>query len=152
MPLRRKKVQMVLEIREQTLHEKAGVLVQAHEGRELAQNHALSTANHLAEAKEYRNGLAAKSINLTSWIDAEQWLASKSSQNALAQSNLQSAELFLSSAHEKEVEARSNVKRMELLDKRLATTELRQQSRLEQKSNDELARRKFLTARRGDTG
>src|ERR1039457_3011591 len=109
MTLRRKKVKMVLEIREQALHEEAGILVQAHEGREVAQNHALSTANHLAEAKEYRNGLAASSINLTSWIDAEQWLASKNSQNALAQSNLQSAEIFLSNAHERVIEARSNV-------------------------------------------
>lgn len=150
MTLRRKKVQMVLEIREQALHEKAGILVQAHEGRELAQNHALDTANHLAEAKEYRNGLTASSINLTSWIDAEQWLAYKNSQNAVAESNLQSAELFLSHAHEKVIEARSNVKRMELLDKRLATSELRQQSKFEQKSNDELARRKYVNARRGD--
>ncbi len=151
MTLRRKKVQMVLEIREQALHEKAGILAQAHEGRELAQNHATSSANHLAEAKEYRSALVASSISLTSWIDAEQWLAHKNQQNALAQSDLQNAELYLNQAHENVVEARSNVKRMELLDKRLATAELRQQSRFEQKGNDELARRKYVNARRGDT-
>ena len=54
MTLRRKKVQKVLEIREHTLNEKAGVLSQAHQGHELAQNHALDAANHLAEATEYR--------------------------------------------------------------------------------------------------
>jgi flagellar biosynthesis chaperone FliJ len=142
---------MVLEIREQALHEKAGILVQAHEGRELAQDHAASTANHLVEAKEYRNALAASSISLTSWIDAEQWLAHKNQQNALAQSDLQNAELYLNQAHEGVLEARSNVKRMELLDKRLATSELQQESRFEQKSNDELARRKYVNARRGET-
>ena len=149
---KRKKVHKVLEIREQNLNEKAGVLHQAHAGRNLAATHALDAANHLVAATEYRNSLATRSINVSSWIDAEQWLAHKNDQYALAQSNLESAELFVTRAHKNVIEARSDVKRMELLDKRIANGETRKELRLEQTSNDDHARRPYLNARRGDMG
>lgn len=149
MTLRRKKIQKVLEMREQTLSEKAGILAHAHEGCQVAQSEVREAASHLAEATEYRNSLTSNSIDVTSWIDAEQWLAHKTDQHAHAEMNLQSAEIFLSQAREKVIEARSNVKRMELLDKRLATGESRQQLRQEQKSNDEHARRHNPNSRRG---
>jgi flagellar export protein FliJ len=152
MTLRRKKVQKVLEVREQALNERAGVLVQAHEGRELAQNNAICTANHLAEATEYRNRLASRSINVASWIDAEQWLAQRNNQHDIAQVELHSAELYVVRAHEQVVAARSNVKRIELLDQRLANGEMRQQLRVEQRNNDEHAQRHFANARRSDSG
>ena len=98
--------------------------------------------------------MASRHVKLiySSWIDAEQWLAYKNGQHALAQVNLQNAELFLAHAHAKVIEARSDVKRMELLDKRLATGEIREQQRVEQQSNDEHARRPYINARRGDAG
>jgi flagellar export protein FliJ len=149
MTLRRKKIQKVIEIREQSLEEKAAVLAQAHEGRELAEGQVLDAANHLSVAAEYRNNLASSLINVSSWIDAEQWLANKTDQHVRAQINLQSAEVLLACAHEKVIEARSQVKRMKLLDKRLASGELRQQQRSEQKSNDEHAQRQNASAHRG---
>ncbi len=92
---RRKKVQKVLEIREQTLHERAGVLVQAHEGRNLAESHALDAETHLVAATEYRRSLTAHSVNVASWIDAEQWLAHKTDRSLQAQLDLDNAEIFV---------------------------------------------------------
>jgi flagellar biosynthesis chaperone FliJ len=43
------------------------------------------------------------------------------------------------------------VKRIELLDRRLADQEMRQQERLEQKTSDEHAQRKFVTPRRSES-
>ena len=149
---RRKKVQKVLEIREQKLTEKAGALVQAHEGRNVAATQAEDAANQLAEAAEYRKGLMARPLSVSSWIDAEQWLAHRNNQHARAQGDLEQAEVFLVRAHENVMVARSDVKRMELLDKRLAQGEYRKQARVEQSSNDEHARRAFLNSRRGEFG
>ena len=147
---RRKKVQKVLEIREQDLNAKAGVLTQAHKDRNVAASQALDTATHLATATEYRKSLTFQPIDVLSWIDAEQWLARKIDQNTRAQMNLENAELLVMHAHKNVVEAHSDVKRMELLDKRLANGEAKQQSRFEQTSNDDHARRRYLHVRRGD--
>ena len=152
MTIRRKKVQKVLEIREQKLNEKAGALAQAHEGRNVAATQAEDAAQQLANAADYRNTLIAQPLTVSSWIDAEQWLAHRNSQNARAQTDLQRAEVSLVHAHENVMHARSDVKRMELLDKRLAQGESRKQSRSEQSSNDEHARRAFFSARRGECG
>ena len=144
---RRKKVQRVLEIREQHLNERAGVLVKAHEGRNAAANQAEKAADHLEEAAEYRKELTSQPLSVNSWIEAEQWLARRSSENMRAQHDLQKAEVHLSNAHESVVVARSDVKCMELLDKRLAQGEAKRQSRVEQSANDEHARRAFLIRR-----
>ncbi len=149
---RRKKVQRVLEIREQHLNERAGVLVKAHEGRTLAANQVEKAATHVAEAAHYRQELMAQPLSVNSWIEAEQWLAHRNSQHLRAQIDLQQAEVRVSHAHENVLIARSDVKRMELLDKRLAQGEARTQSRVEQSTNDEHARRAFLSTRRGELG
>jgi flagellar export protein FliJ len=143
-------MQRVLEIREHTLQERAGVLSQAHEGRTVAQEQVTSAAAHLQEAAEYRQQLANGSINVTAWMDAEQWLVQRSRQHNLAQVRLQGAEAFVVQAYEGVIEARSGVKRIELLDKRLANQESRQQEKLEQKASDEHAQRKFVTLRRSN--
>ena len=149
---RRKKVQKVLGIREQRLNERAGALAQAHEGRIAAANQADDAAHQLEEAAEYRNGLVAQPLSVSSWIDAEQWLAHRNVQHSRAQIDLEQAEVSLVRAHENVLVARSDVKRMELLDKRLAQGETRKVLRLEQSSNDDHARRAFLNARRGEFG
>lgn len=148
---RRKKVQRVLEIREQHLNERAGILVKAHEGRNAAANQAEEAAGQLAEAEEYRKELTSRSMSVNAWIEAEQWLARRNNEHLRAQLDLEQAEVRLSHAHENVITARSDVKRMELLDKRLAQGESRRQSRAEQSTNDEHARRAFL-ARRGECG
>jgi flagellar biosynthesis chaperone FliJ len=141
----------VLEIRERTLQERAGALCQAHEGRALAQEQASGAALRLEQATQYRQQLANGEINISSWIDAEQWLVQRSRQNNLAQVHLQGAEARVVQAYEGVIEARSDVKRIELLDRRLADQEVRQQERLEQKTCDEHAQRKFATSRRLDS-
>jgi flagellar export protein FliJ len=151
MTLRRKKMQKVLELREQTLHERAGVLSQAHEGRAVAQEHAANAAGHLEEAAQYRQHLATGSINVASWIDAEQWLAHRNQQHDLAQVQLQGAESLVLTAYDNVIQARSGVKRIELLDRRIATEELRRQGRLEQKASDEHSQRRFAISRRAGT-
>lgn len=149
---RRKKVQRVLEIREQRLNERAGVLAKASEGRIAAASQLEEAAAHLAEAASYRKELTGQPTSVNSWIEAEQWLAHRNNQHLLAQIDLQQAEVRLSHAHENVLLARSDVKRMELLDKRLAQGEARKQARIEQSTNDEHARRAFRNARRGELG
>jgi len=149
---RRKKVQRVLELREQHLNETAGILVKAHEGRNAAANQAEQAASQVAEAAEYRKDLTSQPLSVNSWIEAEQWLAHRNNENLRAQIDLEHAEVCVSHAHDGVLVARSDVKRMELLDKRLAQGETRKQSRVEQSTNDEHARRAFLNARRGELG
>jgi flagellar export protein FliJ len=148
MTIRRKKMQKVLELREQTLHERAGVLSQAHEGRAIAQEQATNAAGHLEEAAQYRQRLATAPTNVASWIDAEQWLAHRNHQNDLAQVQLQGAETLVMEAYDNVIQARSGVKRIELLDRRMASDEVRRQSRSEQKASDEHSQRRFMISRR----
>jgi flagellar biosynthesis chaperone FliJ len=152
MTLRRKKMKKVLEIRERTLQERAGTLSQAHEGRATAQEQASSAVTQLQEAAEYRQQLASGAIDIASWIDAEQWLRQRSRQHNLAQTRLQGAEAQVAQAFGEVIEARSNVKRIELLDRRLVEQETRQRDRLEQKASDEHAQRKFTMQRRTESG
>jgi flagellar biosynthesis chaperone FliJ len=148
MTLRRNKMKKVLEIRERTLQERAGALSQAHEGRAAAQAQASSAVTHLQQAADYRQQLASSAIDVATWIDAEQWLVQRSRQNNVAQTRLQGAEVLVAQAFDGVIVARSNVKRIELLDQRLAEQETRRQDRLEQKANDEHAQRKFAMPRR----
>ena len=152
MTLRRKKMKKVLEIRERTLQERAGMLSQAHEGRAVAQEQASSAVTHLQQAAEYRQQIASGAIDIASWIDAEQWLIQRSRQNNVAQTRLQGAEAQVAQAFDEVIEARSNVKRIELLDRRLADQEARQRDRLDQKASDEHAQRKFAMLRRTQSG
>jgi len=151
MSLRRKRMQKVLELRERTLQERAGALTQAHQGRVAAQEQAESAASHLREAAAYRQQLTSGSVKVEAWIDAEQWLVQRSRQHNLAQMRLQGAETLVVQAYEEVIEARSGVKRIERLDQRLATLEMRQQERLEQKVSDEHSQRRFATSRRWDS-
>jgi flagellar export protein FliJ len=151
MTLRRQKIEQVLELREQTLQERAGALSEANQGRAIAQEHAESAADHLEQAARYRQSLTNGSINVAAWIEAEQWLAQRNRQLDQAQVQLQGAEHRVSEAYDHVIEARSGVKQMELLGRRVESQELRQQRRLEQKINDELAQRRFATSRRLNT-
>jgi flagellar export protein FliJ len=151
MTLRRKRMKKVLDIRERALQERAGVLSQAHEGHAAAEEQASSAVIRLQQAAEYRQQLASGAINVASWIDAEQWLAQRNHQNHAAQLRLQGAKAQVAQAYEDVIEARSNVKRIELLDQRLADQETRHQDRLEQKASDEQAQRKFAISRRVDS-
>lgn len=152
MTLRRKKMKKVLEIRERTLQERAVMLSQAHEGRAAAQEQASSAVTHLQQAAEYRQQIASGAVDIASWIDAEQWLIQRSRQNNVAQTHLQGAEAQVAQAFDEVIEARSNVKRIELLDRRLADQEARQLDRLDQKASDEHAQRKFTMLRRTESG
>lgn len=149
---RRKKMKKVLEIRERALQERAGILTQAHEGRAAAQEQASSAVTRLQQAAEYRQQLASGAIDIASWIDAEQWLVQRSRQNTMAQTRLKGAEAQVAKAFDEVIEARSNVKRIELLDRRLADQETHQQDRTDQKASDEHAQRRFTMLRRTESG
>jgi flagellar export protein FliJ len=148
MTLRRKKMEKVLELREQALQERAGALSVAHQGRAEAQEQVHTAANCLAQAAEYRSNLANGAFNVGAWIDAEQWLAQRTQQHSAAQVQLRGAEERVSQAYTNVLEARSDVKRIELLERRLTNHELRQERRSEQKNNDEFAQRRFAASRR----
>lgn len=148
MTLRRKNVQRIMDIREKTLKERAGVLTQANEGRAIAREQASDAATHLEQAELYRQQLANAPVDVASWIEAEQWLASRNRQNALAQNRLQGAETLVQQAYDGVMEARSDVKQIEVLDQRLAKQEQRKQTKLEQKGTDEHVQAKFVRQRK----
>jgi flagellar export protein FliJ len=149
---RRRKVQRVLEVREQDLNEKATILVQVHQGHDLAQDRAANAAGQLAEAADYRQQLAHGQVNVASWIEAEQWLAQRNSEHESAQTQLANCKVQLTQAHHQVVQARVGVKSIELLDRRLAVGEMRTQMRIEQRLTDEHAQRRYLSLRRNRIG
>lgn len=148
MTLRRKNVQRIMDIREKTLKERAGVLTHANEGCAIAREQASDAATDLQQAEQYRQQLANAPVDVASWIEAEQWLASRNRQNALAQNRLQGAETLVQQAYDGVIEARSDVKQIEVLDKHLAQQEQRKQTKLEQKRTDEHSQAKFVRQRR----
>lgn len=140
----------MLELREQTLDERALQLERSKAELEKArQQHSLESERLLAAARR-RNALADGRTDVASWAEAEQWLTQRQAELRRANAGVTNAEATVNEALQGVVDARIDKRRIELLDQHLAQAELRKENQQEQRLTDELARRR--RSRDGDGG
>lgn len=138
---RRRKIKQVLDLREQALEKRAHELAKSRSQLKDALDEHVRESERLLVAEKFREKLAEGPIDVNSWIEAEQWLAHRKTELGRADGRVASAEATVQTAWHGVVEARMDKKRIELLDERLASSELKQENRVEQKLSDELAQR-----------
>lgn len=148
MSSKRQKIKRVLDLREQTLEKRAAELTQSKFQLQDALDEHSRESERLMVAERLRETLMTGPIDVNSWIEAEQWLAHRKTELGRADGRVASAEATVQTAWHGVVEARMDKKRIELLEERLATGELRRENLVEQRLTDEFARRK----RKSDEG
>ncbi|MGC4064324.1 MAG: flagellar FliJ family protein [Polyangiaceae bacterium] len=139
---KRKKIQKVLELREQALEKSAGALARSREKLAQAKTAAEKESERLLVASEHRAQLATQVTDVGAWIEAEQWLAYRRGALGRATGQVYSAEAAVQESLQKVVVARMDKKKIELLDERLAEEQLRRELRVEQKLSDEFGQRR----------
>lgn len=147
---KRRKIKKVLGLREQALDKRARELVLAKSQLVEAVDEHTRESERLLLAQHEREKLASGSIDVGSWVEAEQWLAQKRNDVGRACCRVNAAEETVQHAWHGVVEARIDKKRIELLDTRLAATALKTENRQEQRLADELAQRGRKQEESGD--
>jgi flagellar export protein FliJ len=150
MTTKRKKIQMVLELREQALEKRAGVLAQSRTNLKHAVDEAERESQRLRFAAEHREQLASSVTDVNSWIEAEQWLAHRRNALGRATGKVVKAEAVVQDDFKKVVAARIDKKKIELLDERLAEAQVRSELRTEQKLSDEFGQRRRSVERENE--
>lgn len=147
MTSKRKKVQKVLELREEALAKRAGILASSQAKLQAAKEEAERESERLIEAARYREQLSCGVVDVGAWLEAEQWLAHRRKALGAASGLVASAEVVVKDDMGRVIAARIDKKRIELLDGRLAESQMRQELRSEQKLADEFAQRRREDAR-----
>jgi flagellar export protein FliJ len=150
MTSKRKKIQKVLELREQALEKRAGALVQSRTKLQHAVDEAERESQRLLLAAEHRATLTNAVTDVGSWLDAEQWLAHRRNVLGRATGKVVSAEAVVAEDFKRVVAARIDKKKLEILDGRMAEEQLRAELRTEQKLSDEFGQRRRASERGDD--
>ena len=150
MTSKRKKIQKVLELREQALEKRAGALVQSRTKLQHAVDEAERESQRLILAAEHRATLTNAVTDVGSWLEAEQWLAHRRNVLGRATGKVVSAEAVVAEDFKRVVAARIDKKKLEILDGRMAEEQLRAELRTEQKLSDEFGQRRRASERGDD--
>ncbi len=145
---RRHKLERVRVWREQTLNDRANLLIQQREARDEAAREAARESQRLLSATERRNALLEAPIDVCTWMESEQWMLHRNRAHSRAEHHLAEAETRVDEAHQAVVEAHVEVKCIELLTDRLDEGARRSELRTEQKLSDDLVQRRYGLRRR----
>ncbi len=138
---RRKKLQKIIELREKTLDECKLALKATQDAQRQAEALAEEQRRQVLAAEEHRAGLTRGVVSLDAWVQGEQWLSSRRTSLELAKVAVARADHGVSAARVSVLDARTGVRRIEVLEERLKTQELKRETRLEQRFLDELSAR-----------
>ncbi len=146
---RRTRIEKVINLREKTLDERVAKLSDQRAAEARAVSAEEQKRIELAQASETRLRLAAEgeAVSAGSWVEANEWLASRQRQLEQARLAAARAQLETKQAQGAVMLARSDLKKVELLSERIAQQEERQAQVLERRLEDELTSMRF---RRGE--
>jgi len=146
---RRTRIEKVINLREKALDERVAKLSdqRAVEARALSAEE--QKRIELEQASESRLRLAAEgeAVSAGSWVEANEWLASRQKQLEQARLAAAKAQLETKQAQGAVMVARSDLKKVELLSERIAQQEQSEAQALERRLEDELTSMRF---RRGE--
>jgi flagellar export protein FliJ len=142
MTSKRKKIQKVLELRDETLSKRAVALADSRVKLKQAMDEAERESERLQVAAQQREELTSSVFDVGSWLEAEQWLAHRKRALGAASGQVVSAEAVVKDDFGRVIAARIDKKRIELLNGRLADEQVRRELRVEQKLSDEFGQRR----------
>jgi len=142
MTSKRKKIQKVLELREDALSKRAVALADSRVKLKHAMDEAARESERLQIAAQQREELTGSVFDVGSWLEAEQWLAHRKRVFGAASGQVVSAEAVVKDDFGRVIAARIDKKRIELLNGRLADEQVRRELRVEQKLSDEFGQRR----------
>lgn len=148
---RRTRIEKVISLREKALDERVAKLSDQRAAEARALTVEEQKKLELDEASESRLRLAAEgeAVSASSWIEANEWLASRQKRLEQARVDSARAQLETKQAQSAVMTARSDLKKVELLSERIEQQEQSEAQALERRLEDELTSMRF---RRGEDG
>ncbi|MFO0565953.1 MAG: hypothetical protein U0263_09845 [Polyangiaceae bacterium] len=147
MTSRRVRIQKIAKLREKELERQAQRLAQAHAAVAAAHARADEEARKVELANLEREQLLSSDFSGDRWRDANEWLETRTIHHDEALSHLQRAHIVAERAQRAVLDARAALRRLEVLDERLAVSEARVLEQKERKLHDELAAQKAARGR-----
>jgi flagellar export protein FliJ len=151
MTSRRKRLDKVVKHRERQLENKVQALQQSRNAQAAALERARQEQQMLKQAAEYRESLTREVVQVADLAAASQWVEARVDQLQHARLQLARADAVVERAQQSTLAARNDLKRVELLDDRLARVELKKSEGDERKAQDEHCTRQFVARRRAST-
>ena len=147
---RRQRIEKVVAHRGKVLDEKIAELNQHKSREEAARLAAEREREEALRASETRLKLAEAPLTATDWIAANEWLKSRAELAEIAETQAVKARLGTQRARAHVLDARTDLKKVEVLSARIGAEERTQQERAARRLEDELSAQRFAADRRGD--
>jgi len=144
---RQKRIEKVVTHRGKELDKRVAEL-NAQKQRELeAKRMAEAEREELLRASESRLKLAEATISATSWIEANEWLKTRAAKSELAETQAIRAKASTQRARAEVLNARADLKKLEVLSERIGTEERSREERVARRLEDEIAALRFAADR-----
>jgi flagellar export protein FliJ len=142
---RRSRIEKVVNLREKALDERVAKLSDQRAAEARAVSAEEQKRVELEQASETRLRLAEEgdAVSAGSWVEANEWLASRQKQLEQARLVAARAQLATQQAQGAVMAARSDLKKVELLSQRIAQQEESEAQALERRLEDELTSMRF---------
>ena len=147
---RRQRIEKVVAHRGKVLGEKIAELSQQKSREEAARLVAEREREQALRASETRLKLAEAPLSASDWVAANEWLKSRAALAEIAETQAVKARLGTQRARAHVLDARSDLKKVEVLSARIGAEERTQQERAARRLEDELSAQRFAADRRGD--
>ncbi len=141
MSARSARLRKLLDLRQKQLDECVVELTRAREREQQAALRAENEARELESALERRSSLAETAALSDRWSSENDWIELRGSYHEAATAALCKAQLSRQRAHGEVLHARSQLKKMEVLQDRLRREEQRAEERKDQRLHDELSQK-----------
>lgn len=141
---RRDRIKKVRDLRQKTLDDRVKRLHELRAAEDEARKGAEEQRRALGTAFIHRQSLEQGSATAQAWHDADQWLAERVVHKQVADLKLQRVAVAVHRARQAVLIARNDVKRLELLDDKLAQHEQVAEKRAEALQHDEVALQRTL--------
>jgi flagellar export protein FliJ len=149
MSLRRQRIEKVIAHRGKELDKRVLELSQQKNREDAAHAAAEGERHELQRATETRLKLTEAPMDASSWIEANEWLKTRAAKSEIAETQATKARLGTQRARSHVLNARTDLKKVEVLSTRIETEERGKRERVERRLEDEIASRLFNSDRRG---
>jgi len=145
---RRQRIEKVIQHRGKELDKRVAELSQQKQREAEAQRAAERERAELLHASETRLRLAQAPLSASSWIEANEWLKTRAVKAEIAETQAVKARLGTQRARAQVMNARTDLKKVEVLGTRIENEEREKRERQERRVEDEIAALLFNSERK----
>jgi flagellar export protein FliJ len=144
---RQKRIDKIVTHRGKELDKRVAELSQQKSREEAARVAAEREREQLLQASQSRLKLAEAPLSANDWVEANDWLRTRSAQAELAETQAVKARLGTQRARAHVLHARTDLKKVEVLSARIGAEEQSKQERADRRLEDEIAALRFASDR-----